>query len=255
MKAKAEDARRRYDLATAADIEHYAIPDLNTRLAELEQNKIVEESASAAAGGGTLIGDTVTPEAIQGIVAMWSGIPVTSLKVRSTPHLEHPLTLRQSSEKQKLLRMDRILSAKVVGQPEAVKSVSDAIRISRAGLSDPNKPIASFLFVGSSGVGKTLLAKELAKVLFDSETALVRIDASEYSEKHSVARLIGSPPGYSSSFLPSLPLARADPVCSRSRRGWSADGSRSPSPLLCDPHRRAREGVQGVHHDPSPGAR
>lgn len=182
MKAKAEDARRRYDLATAADIEHYALPDLHARLETLAAAKIKEEADAIASGAGApLSTDTVTPEAIQLIVAAWSGIPVSSLK---------------TTEKQKLLRMEKILTKSVVGQPEAVRAVSDAIRLSRSGLNNSDRPIASFLFCGPSGTGKTLLSKALSKLLFDSESAMMRIDASEYSEKHSIARLIGSPPGY-----------------------------------------------------------
>jgi ATP-dependent Clp protease ATP-binding subunit ClpB len=101
-----------------------------------------------------------------------------------------------SSEKEKLLRMERILAESVVGQPEAVKAVANAIRLSRSGLRNEQRPIASFLFAGPSGTGKTLLTKTLATVLFDSPDAIVRIDASEYSEKHAISRLIGAPPGY-----------------------------------------------------------
>ncbi|KAM0756236.1 hypothetical protein T439DRAFT_320934 [Meredithblackwellia eburnea MCA 4105] len=181
LKAKADEATRKYDLATAADLQHYAIPDLQNRLDALEQAKRAEDAARLAAGGESLSGDIVTPEAIQTIVSNWSGIPVTSLK---------------TSERQKLLKMEKILSKSVVGQPEAVKAVADAIRLSRSGLGNQDRPIASFLFVGPSGTGKTLLTKTLASFLFDSPNAMIRIDGSEYSEKHAISRLIGSPPGY-----------------------------------------------------------
>ncbi|CEQ38850.1 SPOSA6832_00325 [Sporobolomyces salmonicolor] len=181
LTAKAADAERRYDLATAADLTHYAIPELQNRLAKLEQEKKEEEKLLREEGGEVLAGDTVTPEAIQQVVAQWSGIPVTSMKM---------------SEKQKLLRMEKLLRKEVVGQDEAVAAVSNAIRLNRSGLSNQDRPIASFLFVGPSGTGKTQLAKALAKFLFDSSEAMLRIDASEYSEKHSVSRLIGAPPGY-----------------------------------------------------------
>ncbi|ORY73419.1 P-loop containing nucleoside triphosphate hydrolase protein [Leucosporidium creatinivorum] len=181
LKAKAEDAERRYDLATAADIVHGALPDLAARLQVLENQKREEDAAMRASGGEALAGDVVTPEHIQAVVAQWSGIPVTSLR---------------TSEKQKLLRMEKTLRKAVIGQEEAVKAVSDAIRLSRSGLSNQDRPIASFLFVGPSGTGKTELSKALARFLFDSPDAMVRIDGSEYSEKHSISRLIGSPPGY-----------------------------------------------------------
>ncbi|KAK0478358.1 P-loop containing nucleoside triphosphate hydrolase protein [Armillaria novae-zelandiae] len=161
LKAKAEEAERRYDLATASD---------------LKDKKAAEDAT--AEGGGT---DTVTAEHIAEIVARWTSIPVTRL---------------MSSEREKLLRMERILSESVVGQTEAVKAVANAIRLSRSGLSNPSRPIASFLMAGPSGTGKTLMAKTLATLLFDSADAMIRVDGSEYSEKHSIARLIGAPPGY-----------------------------------------------------------
>ncbi|THV04957.1 hypothetical protein K435DRAFT_774218 [Dendrothele bispora CBS 962.96] len=175
LKAKAEDAERKYDLATASDIKYFAIPDLQARLEQLEAKKAAED---AEQGTGS---DTVTPEQIAEIVARWTSIPVTRL---------------MSSEKEKLLRMEKVLAENVVGQTEAVKAVANAIRLSRSGLSNPNRPIASFLMAGPSGTGKTLLAKTLATLLFDSPDAMIRIDSSEYSEKHSISRLIGAPPGY-----------------------------------------------------------
>ncbi|BGP12457.1 hypothetical protein JCM10213_006977 [Rhodosporidiobolus nylandii] len=181
LTAKAADAERRYDLATAADLRHYAIPDLQARLARAEEQKKDEERQMRAAGGEALAGDTVTAEAIQQVVAQWSGIPVSNMKM---------------TERQKLLRMEKVLRKEVVGQDEAVTAVANAIRLNRSGLGNQDRPIASFLFVGPSGTGKTQLAKALAKFLFDSSEAMVRIDASEYSEKHSISRLIGAPPGY-----------------------------------------------------------
>ncbi|KAL0581617.1 hypothetical protein V5O48_000433 [Marasmius crinis-equi] len=173
LKAKAEDAERKYDLATASDLKYFAIPDLQSRLGELEKRAAEQDADSGA--------NTVTPEQIAEIVARWTSIPVTRL---------------MSSEKEKLLKMEKILAESVVGQNEAVKAVANAIRLSRSGLSNPNRPIASFLMAGPSGTGKTLMAKTLATLLFDSPDAMIRIDGSEYSEKHAIARLIGAPPGY-----------------------------------------------------------
>ncbi|TCD71541.1 hypothetical protein EIP91_008922 [Steccherinum ochraceum] len=177
LKAKADEAERRYDLATASDLRYYALPDLQNRLAALEAKK-EREDAEMTPGEGT---DTVTPDQIAEIVARWTSIPVTRL---------------MSTEKEKLLRMEKILAQNVVGQPEAVKAVANAIRLSRSGLGNAQRPIASFLMAGPSGTGKTLLSKTLATLLFDSPEAMIRIDGSEYSEKHSIARLIGAPPGY-----------------------------------------------------------
>jgi ATP-dependent Clp protease ATP-binding subunit ClpB len=171
LRAKADDAERRYDLATAADIRYHSVPSREAKLKELE--------AREAERGGA--GQQVTPEMIAEVVARWTGVPVSRLV---------------ETEKAKLLRLERLISKKVVGQPEAVKAVSNAIRLNRSGLSNQNRPIASIMCVGPSGTGKTLLAKTLAGVMFNSEDAMVRIDASEYSEKHSVSRLIGAAPGY-----------------------------------------------------------
>lgn len=174
LKAKSEDAERRYDLSTASDLRYYALPDLQNRLKVLEQRKAAED----AEGTGS---DTVTPEQIAEIVARWTSIPVTRL---------------MSTEKEKLLRLEKILAENVVGQPEAAKAVANAVRLSRSGLRNAARPIASFLMAGPSGTGKTLLSKTLATLLFDSPDAMIRIDSSEYSEKHSISRLIGAPPGY-----------------------------------------------------------
>jgi ATP-dependent Clp protease ATP-binding subunit ClpA len=175
LKAKADDAERRYDLQTASDLRYYALPELQSRLEQLQARKAEEEA------NGNTGDDTVTPEYIAEIVARWTSIPITRLI---------------STEKDKLLRLERLLANSVVGQPEAVKAVANAIRLSRSGLANAGRPIASFLMAGPSGTGKTLLSKTLATVLFDSPDAMIRIDASEYSEKHSIARLIGAPPGY-----------------------------------------------------------
>lgn len=171
LKAKADEAERRYDLATAADIRYHSIPSRERKLKELEEQE--------ASRGGQ--GQQVTPEMIAEVVGKWTGIPVTRLV---------------ETEKTKLLRLEKLISKQVIGQPEAVKAVSNAIRLNRSGLSNQNRPIASFMLVGPSGTGKTLLAKTLAEVMFNSPEAMVRIDASEYSEKHSISRLIGTAPGY-----------------------------------------------------------
>lgn len=170
LKAKADDAERRYDLATAADIRYQSIPQREKKLKELQEKE--EEKGS---------GQEVTPEMIAEVVAKWTGVPVNRLV---------------ETEKEKLLRLEKIISKKVIGQPEAVRAVANAIRLNRSGLSNQNRPIASFLLVGPSGTGKTLLAKTVAETMFNSESALIRIDASEYSEKHSISRLIGAGPGY-----------------------------------------------------------
>ncbi|HYM72352.1 MAG TPA: ATP-dependent chaperone ClpB [Stellaceae bacterium] len=146
-------------------------------IAELER-KI---AAAEASGGGRMLEEAVTPEHIAGIVSRWTGIPVDKML---------------SGEREKLLRMEENLGRRVIGQNEAVVAVSNAIRRARAGLQDPNRPIGSFLFLGPTGVGKTELTKALAEFLFDDESAMVRIDMSEYMEKHTVSRLIGAPPGY-----------------------------------------------------------
>ncbi|MBQ8428376.1 MAG: ATP-dependent chaperone ClpB [Clostridia bacterium] len=174
--AKLEKAQREYDLETASKLRYGEIPALQ---------KALEESERAGAGTSLatagLLRDKVTEEEIAKIVARWTGIPVAKL---------------MEGEKEKLLKLPECLHAKVVGQDEAVDAVADAIMRSRAGVADPNRPIGSFLFLGPTGVGKTQLAKTLARNLFDSEKNIVRIDMSEYMEKHSVSRLIGAPPGY-----------------------------------------------------------
>lgn len=175
LRSKADAAERRYDLQTSADLRYYAIPDLEARIRELE-----DEERRKAEKGEVDVSSTVTPEVVATVVARWTGIPVKSM-------LE--------SEKQRILKLPRLLGRDVVGQPEAVNAISKAIQMNRAGLGNPNQP-SSFLFLGSSGSGKTLCAKTLAKILFNDEKAMIRIDSSEYSEKHSISRLFGSPPGY-----------------------------------------------------------
>ena len=174
LKAKADDAERKYDLATASDIRYYSIPQRQKELAELEA-KEAEKIAEGKTGG------VVGPEEVADIVARWTGVPVTALV---------------SSEKQKLLKLEKTLSKSIIGQPMAIKAVANAIRLSRSGLNDQNRPIASFFLTGPSGSGKTLLAKTLAKAMFNDENAMVRIDCSELSASHSISRLIGSPQGY-----------------------------------------------------------
>ncbi|WFD38673.1 uncharacterized protein MJAP1_001635 [Malassezia japonica] len=176
LRAKAADAERRYDLATASDLTYYAIPDLEKRLEELQEQERQDEEQ-----GKTNAANSVTSENIAAIVARWTGIPVSRM-------LE--------SERTKLLKLEKILQREVVGQNEAVKAVAQAIRLSRSGLANQSRPIASFLFCGPSGTGKTLMSKSLATYMFDDPEAMVRIDASEYSEKHSISRLVGAPPGY-----------------------------------------------------------
>ncbi len=172
--AQLEKAQREYDLETASKLQYGKIPQLKK---ELEDS----EKAAASAKDSTLLRDRVTEEEIARIVARWTGIPVSKL---------------MEGEREKLLRLPETLHQRVVGQDEAVDAVSDAILRSRAGIADPGRPIGSFLFLGPTGVGKTELAKTLARALFDDEKNMVRIDMSEYMEKYSVSRLIGAPPGY-----------------------------------------------------------
>ncbi len=173
-KLEADRAQREADLEKAARLQYGEIPELQKKLQELEK-KI------KAKGDGTLLREEVTEEDIAKVVGRWTGIPVTRL-------LE--------SETAKLAHLEDELHRRVISQEEAVKAVATAIRRSRAGISDPNRPIGSFIFLGPTGVGKTELAKSLAQVLFNDENNMIRIDMSEYMESHSVARLIGAPPGY-----------------------------------------------------------
>ena len=175
MGGEIAEAERNYDLNRAADLKYGKLPQLQKELAE--QEKIAEEAKSDS----TLLRDKVTEEEIARIVARWTGIPVSKL---------------MEGEREKLLHLDDTLHERVIGQDEAVEKVCEAILRSRAGIQNPNRPIGSFLFLGPTGVGKTELAKALAQALFDDEKNMVRIDMSEYMEKHSVSRLIGAPPGY-----------------------------------------------------------
>jgi ATP-dependent Clp protease ATP-binding subunit ClpB len=171
-----EIAERDLDLAKAGELRYGTIPTLEKRLAAATGALPGPDSP-----GGAMLNEEVGPDDVAEVVASWTGIPAGRL-------LE--------GETAKLLRMEQVLHARVVGQDEAVRAVSDAVRRARAGVSDPDRPTGSFLFLGPTGVGKTELAKALADFLFDDERAVVRIDMSEYAEKHSVARLIGAPPGY-----------------------------------------------------------
>ncbi len=166
-----DQAERDYDLSKAAELKYGTLPALEQEMRVLEKKLKTAKFAS----------QQVTDDDVAGIVSKWTGIPVSKL-------LE--------GEREKLLRLEAELHKRVIGQDEAIKSVSDAIRRSRAGLSDPKRPIGSFIFLGPTGVGKTELAKALAGFLFDTESAMIRLDMSEYMEKHTVARLIGAPPGY-----------------------------------------------------------
>jgi ATP-dependent Clp protease ATP-binding subunit ClpB len=171
----AETAERTYDLNTAAELRHGKLPELERRL------RAEEERLAAKQGERRLLREVVTDDEIAGIVARWTGIPVSRL-------LE--------GERQKLLRLDEILHERVVGQDEAVQLVADAVIRARSGVKDPRRPIGSFLFLGPTGVGKTELAKTLAAALFDTEDNMIRLDMSEYQERHTVSRLVGAPPGY-----------------------------------------------------------
>ena len=170
-----EQAKRSYDLNKAAELEYGTLATLHKQLAAKE------EELNAGGSDKTLLREEVTEDDIAEVIAKWTGIPVAKLV---------------QSEMEKLLQLEDELHTRVIGQAEAVTAVADAIQRSRAGLSDPNRPIASFLFLGPTGVGKTELSKALASQLFDSDEAMVRIDMSEYMEKHAVSRLIGAPPGY-----------------------------------------------------------
>ncbi|MBA3340985.1 MAG: ATP-dependent chaperone ClpB [Gemmatimonadaceae bacterium] len=175
-RTKAEQATRAGDLQKAAEITYGTIPQLEQNLRDAEQ-----QLASKQEGGRRFLKEEVAADDVADIVARWTGIPVSRM-------LE--------GERERLTRLESLLAERVVGQSEAVRAVSNAVRRSRAGLQDPNRPIGSFIFLGPTGVGKTETARALAEFLFDDEHAMVRIDMSEYMEKHAVARLIGAPPGY-----------------------------------------------------------
>jgi ATP-dependent Clp protease ATP-binding subunit ClpB len=170
-----ETAERDYDLNRAAELRHGRLPELERQL------QAAEARIAAESGGSRLLREEVTEDEIAEIVSRWTGIPVTRM---------------MQGEREKLLHLDELLHKRVIGQDEAVQLVTDAVIRARAGIQDPRRPIGSFIFLGPTGVGKTELAKALAEALFDSEEKIVRIDMSEYMEKHTVSRLIGAPPGY-----------------------------------------------------------
>jgi ATP-dependent Clp protease ATP-binding subunit ClpB len=171
LRVELANAQRKGEYQRAGELAYGRIPEIEKKLKDIE----------AAEGKGAMVEEAVTADHVAQVVSRWTGIPVDKM-------LE--------GEKEKLLRMEQQLGKRVIGQAEAVKAVSTAVRRARAGLQDPNRPIGSFMFLGPTGVGKTELTKALAEYLFDDESALLRIDMSEYMEKHSVARLIGAPPGY-----------------------------------------------------------
>ena len=213
IKGESERAERDGDYGKVAELRYGRIPKLEKELdaltAETKQDMMLKEE--------------VSPDDVADVVASWTGIPAGRL-------LE--------GETEKLLRMEDEIGKRVIGQTHAVIAVSDAVRRARAGVADPNRPTGSFLFVGPTGVGKTELAKALADFLFDDDRAMVRIDMSEYSEKHSVARLVGAPPGYIGY-----------------DQGGQLTGSGSPPPVLGDPVRRGREGASGCLRHPARRAR
>jgi len=176
LRTQAEQAARSGDLGKAAEISYGRIPQLEAQLRETEQQLTQRQS-----GGRRFLKEEVTAEDVAEIVAKWTGIPVSRM---------------MESERERLTKLEDHLGERVIGQPEAIHAVANAVRRSRAGLQDPNRPIGSFIFLGPTGVGKTETARALAEFLFDDEHAMVRIDMSEYMEKHAVARLIGAPPGY-----------------------------------------------------------
>jgi ATP-dependent Clp protease ATP-binding subunit ClpB len=173
LKTALEQAQRKGDLQRASEIQYGTIPELQSQLDALK--------AKQGEGGHLLLKEEVTEEDIAKVVSSWTGVPVSRL---------------QEGERQKLVKMEERLMERVVGQEQAIRAVSNAVRRARAGLQDENRPIGSFIFLGPTGVGKTELSKALAEFLFDDEHAMIRLDMSEYMEKHTVARLIGAPPGY-----------------------------------------------------------
>ncbi|MCC3151589.1 ATP-dependent chaperone ClpB [Hymenobacter sp. BT770] len=175
FKVEAEQAERQGDYARVAELRYGKIQEAEAKLKELQ------EQANANKDGGTLLQEVVTAESIAEVVAKWTGIPVSKML---------------QSDREKLLHLEEELGKRVAGQSEAIAAISDAVRRSRAGLQDPKRPIGSFIFLGSTGVGKTELAKALAEYLFNDENSMVRIDMSEFQERHAVSRLIGAPPGY-----------------------------------------------------------
>ncbi len=169
-------AQRHGDFAKASEIQYGRIPELSAQL-EAHNARLAQKATTQHA----LLQEEVTEEDIAKVVSVWTGIPVSNL---------------QEGEREKLVKMEERLMDRVVGQEQAIKAVSNAVRRARAGLQEENRPIGSFIFLGPTGVGKTELSKALAEFLFDDEHAMIRLDMSEYMEKHTVARLIGAPPGY-----------------------------------------------------------
>ena len=180
-KAELETARRQGDLSKMSELQYGKIPELQKQLEEVEQQEEEQSQSEQGEASSKLFRNKVTKEEIAEVISRWTHIPVSKM-------LE--------GEKEKLLRMEDYLHQRVIGQDEAIKAVSNAIRRSRSGLADPNRPIGSFMFLGPTGVGKTELCKSLTEFMFDTEDAMIRLDMSEFMEKHSVARLIGAPPGY-----------------------------------------------------------
>jgi ATP-dependent Clp protease ATP-binding subunit ClpB len=177
-----ERAQREADLGRAAELQYGTIPELEKQLEAAESAEAQSEGSAAGGGGGPrFLKEVVDAEDVAEVVAKWTGIPVSRL---------------MEGEIEKLVHMERRLHERVIGQDEAVEAVASALRRSRAGLQDPDRPIGTFLFLGPTGVGKTELARALAEFMFDSQDAMIRIDMSEYMEKHSVSRLVGAPPGY-----------------------------------------------------------
>ncbi|WP_425455091.1 ATP-dependent Clp protease ATP-binding subunit [Actinoallomurus bryophytorum] len=175
VRRDADQAEREYDLNRAAELRHGVLPELERRL------RAEEERLTAKQGESRLLREVVTEDEIAAIVSRWTGIPITRLK---------------EGDRDKLLRLEQILHERVIGQEEAVRLVTDAIIRARSGIKDPRRPIGSFIFLGPTGVGKTELAKALAEALFDTEDNMIRLDMSEYQERHTVSRLVGAPPGY-----------------------------------------------------------
>jgi ATP-dependent Clp protease ATP-binding subunit ClpB len=180
-KIELEKAQRAGDLSKSAEVQYGKIPDLEKKLAKMESAAAASPSVKGGNARPTLLRQEVTDEDIAKVVAAWTHIPVSRM-------LE--------GEREKLLKMEERLQQRIIGQKQAITAVSNAVRRSRSGLQDPNRPIGSFIFLGPTGVGKTETARALAEFLFDDEGAMIRIDMSEYMEKHTVARLIGAPPGY-----------------------------------------------------------
>ena len=214
-RAEVERAQREGDYAKASELQYGRIPEIERQIAE-------HEARLAQQTGQRLLKEEVDEEDIAEVVAKWTHIPVSKL---------------MEGEIQKLLQMEARLHDRVVGQDEAINAVANAIRRARAGLQDANRPLGSFLFLGPTGVGKTELARALADFLFDDEHAMVRVDMSEYQEKHSVARMIGAPPGY-------VGYDEAGQLTEAVRR----------RPVLRRPARRGREGASGGAERPAPAA-